>query len=89
MLNDHDRQQGIRLQSGPMIASATLVGAGALLAVAGLAVGGTHLVQAVRRWVQEMEVPPSERAKITMAQAKAAAAAGAEAWQKVPQQAHQ
>ena len=85
MLNDHHPQQGIRLQSGPLIASATLVGAGALLAIAGLAVGGTHLMQAMRRWVQEMEVPPSERAKITMAQAKAAATAGADAWQKAPQ----
>ena len=88
MVHDHHPQQGIRLQSGPMVASATLVGAGAVLAIAGLAVGGSHLVQAVRRWVQEMEVPPSERAKMTMAQAKAAATAGADAWQRVPQQAN-
>jgi len=82
MLNNQHRQSGPQLKSGPMITSAALIGAGAALALAGFAVGGTHLFQAIRRWVNEMEVPPSERAKMTLAQAKAAAAAGAEAWQK-------
>jgi hypothetical protein len=54
------------------------------VALAGLAVGGSHLVAATRRWVAEMEVPPSELARIKWAQARAAAAAGAEAWQKAP-----
>ena len=85
MLNDRDHVRGPHLESGPLIASAVLVGAGAALVFAGFAVGGTHLLQAVRRWVNEMEVPPGERAKIALAQAKAAAAAGADAWQKAPQ----
>lgn len=85
MLNDQNHVRGPQLESGPMITAAVLVGAGAVLAIAGFAVGGTHLVQAVRRWVNDMEVPPSERAKMALAQAKAAAAAGAEAWQKTPQ----
>ena len=68
------------LSTGPLITSAALVGAGALIAVAGLAVGGSHLVSATRRWIREMEVPPREQARIKWAQAKSAAAAGNSAW---------
>lgn len=69
------------LRTGPIITGAALVGAGALIALAGLAVGGTHVVSATRRWILEMEVPPSELAKIKWAQARSAAAAGTAAWQ--------
>ena len=67
-------------RTGPIITGTALVGAGALIALAGLAVGGTHLFAATRRWIQEMEVPPSEQARIKWAQAKSAAAAGNAAW---------
>jgi hypothetical protein len=68
------------LRTGPIVTGAALFGAGALIALAGLAVGGTHLFSATRRWIQEMEVPPSEQARIKWAQAKTAAAAGTAAW---------
>jgi hypothetical protein len=74
------------LRTGPLVTGAALVGAGTLLALAGLAVGGSHLLSATRRWIREMEVPPGELAKIKWAQAKTAAAAGTAAWQNgVPQ----
>ena len=69
------------LRTGPMITGAALVGAGALIALAGLAVGGSHLFAATRRWIRDMDVPPSEQAKIKWAQARSAAAAGTAAWQ--------
>jgi hypothetical protein len=69
------------LRTGPLVTGAALVGAGILLALAGLAVGGSHLLSATRRWIREMEVPPGELAKIKWAQAKTAAAAGTAAWQ--------
>ncbi len=72
---------GPQFRSGPLIVSAALVGAGTLIALAGLAVGGSHLASATRRWVRDMEVPPSEVARQKWAQAKAAAAAGTSAWQ--------
>ena len=68
-------------RTGPMITGAALVGAGALIALAGLAVGGSHLFAATRRWIRDMDVPPSEQARIKWAQAKSAAAAGTAAWQ--------
>ena len=70
-----------QVRTGPLITGGVLAGAGALLVLAGLAVGGSHLFAATRRWIQEMEVPPSEQARIKWAQAKSAAAAGTAAWQ--------
>lgn len=67
-----------------MITAAALGGAGVMLTLAGLAVGTSHLLTAARRWMRELEVPPSELAKLKWAQAKAAAAAGSDAWQQVP-----
>jgi hypothetical protein len=75
------RSTGPQLRSGPLITGAALVGAGALVAMAGFAIGGSHLLSATRQWVREMEVPPGELAKLKWAQAKAAATAGAAAWQ--------
>ncbi len=68
-------------RAGFLITGGSLVAAGALIALAGLAVGGSHVVSATRRWIQEMEAPPSELAKIKWKQARSAASAGAAAWQ--------
>jgi hypothetical protein len=76
-----EEQKGPQFESAPLITGAALLGAGALIALVGLAVGGGHLVAATRRWVREMEVPPSELARQKWAQAKTAAAAGTSAWQ--------
>jgi hypothetical protein len=67
-------------RTGPLITSAALVGAGTIVALVGLAVGGSHLFSATRRWIQAMEVPPSEVARHKWVQAKSAAAAGAASW---------
>jgi hypothetical protein len=72
---------GPQLRSAPLITGAAIGGAGVLLALAGLAVSASHIVAATRRWIRAMEVPPSELAKLKWTQAKAAAAAGADAWQ--------
>jgi hypothetical protein len=74
-----------QVHSGPLVTGASLVVAGGLLALTGMLIGGGHLYTAIRRWVSDMDVPPSEVAKLKLAQAKAAAAAGAEAWQNGPQ----
>jgi hypothetical protein len=72
---------GPQFQAAPLITSAAMIGAGTLVALAGLAIGGGHLVTATRRWINEMEVPPSDLAKLKWAQARAAYTAGASAWQ--------
>jgi hypothetical protein len=84
MGNSENRTSGPQFRAGPLITSAVMVGSGTLIVLAGLAVGGGHLVSATRRWVSEMEVPPSELARLKWAQTRAAVAAGASAWQNGP-----
>ena len=81
MDNGMTRKNGPQFSAAPLITSAAMVGAGTLIVLAGLAVGGGHLVAATRRWVNEMEVPPSQVARMKWTQARAAMSAGASAWQ--------
>ena len=81
MGNGENRSSGPQYQAAPLIISAAMVGVGTMIVLAGLAVGGGHLLTATRRWVNEMEVAPSELARIKWTQAKAAMNAGAQAWQ--------
>jgi len=69
-------------RTGPLITGAALVGAGTMVALVGLAIGGSHLFWATRRWIQAMEVPPSEVVKQKLGQTRAATVAGASAWQR-------
>jgi hypothetical protein len=87
--NTHRSSSGPQLSSGPMITGAAFVAAGTLIALAGFAIGGSHLLSATRRWIREMEVPPSELAKIKWTQARAATAAGTAAWHNGAAHAHQ
>ena len=81
MSNSDDSTNGTQFQAGPLIISAVMVGAGALIAFAGLTVGATYVISVTRRRIQQMEVPPSELARMKWTQAKAAVSAGASAWQ--------
>ena len=73
-----------QVNSGPLITGGVLIGIGALVAFAGLAVAGGHLVAATRAWIQELETPPSELARLKWEQAKTAAASGASTWRDHP-----
>jgi hypothetical protein len=76
-----NRRNVPQVRSGPLIAGGVLAGTGAMLVVAGLAIGSAHLFSATRRWVSEMDVPPSQQVRQQWARAKAAAVAGTSAWQ--------
>jgi hypothetical protein len=73
-----------QVRSGPLVAGGILIGIGAIVAMAGAAVAGTHLVAATRAWVKDLETPPDQLARLRWEQAKSAAAAGAAAWQGHP-----
>jgi hypothetical protein len=70
------------LQSAPMIASAVLIGAGSLIGLSGLIVGGTAVMSASRRWFRSLQVPASEVGKNMMGQTTATTMAGPNAWQQ-------
>jgi hypothetical protein len=81
MSDSDDSETGSQFLAAPLITSAAMVGAGTLIALAGLAIGGGYLAAVTRRRIREMEVPPSELARLKWTQARAAVAAGASAWQ--------
>jgi hypothetical protein len=70
-----------QVRPAPLMTGGGLVVAGGILMLAGVLVGGVHVIMATRQWISEMDVAPSEAARLKLAQAKAAAAAGASAWQ--------
>jgi hypothetical protein len=69
------------LHTGPLVVGAALIGAGAVIGLAGMVIGGVAVLSATRRWVSQLEVPPNELARQKWAQARAATQAGASAWQ--------
>jgi hypothetical protein len=71
---------GIQLDRRRITRGGALVGIGGLLGFTGIALIGSALVTATRQWIRELDQPPSELAKLRWQQAKAATAAGAEAW---------
>jgi len=73
---------GFQVPSKHIIIGGTLFGVGCAMCIAGIAVSGSGLLSAMQRWVDELERPPSEIAKGAWAQAKAAYAAGSQAWQE-------
>jgi hypothetical protein len=73
-----------QVRSGPLVVGGILIGIGAVVAMAGAAVAGTHVAAAVRTWIKELETPPSQLARLKWEQAKAAAASGATTWQDHP-----
>ena len=70
-----------QVRTAPLVTGGTLVAVGGLIALAGVIVGGIHLITATREWIGEMEVPPSELAKLHWSKAKAGFSAGVGAWQ--------
>jgi hypothetical protein len=57
-----------------------LIGTGGLLAFTGVMLLSSTVVSATRQWVNHLEQPPSEFAKLKWRQARTATAAGAKAW---------
>jgi hypothetical protein len=57
-----------------------LMAAGAIVGLAGMLVTSAAMLAATRRWIDQMETPPSELARQKLAQARAATQAGTAAW---------
>jgi hypothetical protein len=79
--NGVNSTSGLQVRPAPLVTGGTLIAVGGAIALVGVAIGGAHLISATRQWIREMDVPPSELAKLKLAQARAAASAGADAWQ--------
>jgi hypothetical protein len=66
------------------VAGGILAGIRAVVAMAGVAVAGTHVVASTRAWIKELETPPGQLARLRWEQAKTAAAAGTATWRGHP-----
>jgi phage tail tape-measure protein len=67
--------------SKAMIVGFALVATGGLIGIGGMAITGTAMVNAIRRWMLAQQEPPSAVVRRKISQAKAATQAGASAWQ--------
>ena len=70
------------LNSNLLLSGGVLIAIGALLGFIGWALGSTALITASRRWVKQLEVPPSVMAREKLAKAKVATSAGVHAWRE-------
>jgi hypothetical protein len=68
-----------QVRTGPLIVGGAMIGAGAGIALVGMAIAGSHLISATRHWMQELETPPAQLAMMKWEQARTAATAGAAA----------
>ena len=73
-----------QVRSGPLVVGGILIGIGAVVAMAGVAVAGTHVAAATRAWIKDLETPPGQLARLKWEQAKAAAVAGSASWRDHP-----
>jgi hypothetical protein len=69
------------IDRGTLLTAALITAVGGFIAMAGLSVAAAALVAASRRWYRRVDLPPHELANLKWEQAKAAASAGAGAWQ--------
>lgn len=72
------------VRSGPLMVGGILIGIGALVALAGMAIAGSHVAVATRSWLRDLETPPDQLARLRWEQAKSAWAAGSANWQSHP-----
>jgi hypothetical protein len=70
------------LNRGTLLIAALMTAIGGVIAVAGLSIACAALVAAGRRWYHRVDLPPGALARLKWEQAKAAANAGAGAWQE-------
>ena len=77
---EEESAAGLQINTGTLIVGAVLIGIGSLIGLAGVTLASASLAAAARRYVNGMEVPPSELAKQHWARARAASLAGASAW---------
>jgi hypothetical protein len=67
--------------SKAVIVGFALVATAGVIGICGMAITGTAIIRGIRRWMRAQQEPPSAVLRRKLAQAKAATAAGASAWQ--------
>jgi hypothetical protein len=80
MTDQDESSAAFEMNTGALLTGAVMIGIGSLIGLVGLALSAAAVAAAARRYVDSMEVPPSELAKKHWARARAATVAGASVW---------
>ena len=83
-MSDAASRGDLQLSRRRIAGGGVLIGIGGLLGFTGMLLVGSAIVSAARQRVNQLEQPPSELAKRTWQQARAATTAGAKAWRNSP-----
>jgi hypothetical protein len=83
-VTDQASQEGTQRNRRLVAAGGALVGVGGLLGFTGILLLSSAVVSATRRWVNDLERPPREIARLKWRQTKAATTAGVQAWRNGP-----
>jgi len=86
MTYTHGHYPRFEVNSTLLMSGGALVVIGGLLGLIGMGLGSTAVVAAGRRWVRQLDVPPSEIAREKIAKARVATSAGVNAWREAPPQ---
>jgi hypothetical protein len=75
-------ERKIEINRGLLVGGAILMSVGAVVGMTGALATSVAVIGAARAWVRQLEEPPSVTARRRLAQAKTAAAAGAQGWRE-------
>ena len=80
VVTDQASQVGLQVNQGFVVGGAVLIGLGGLLGFSGMLLLSSAVVSATRRWIRQLDRPPTTTAKLNWQKARAATTAGAQAW---------
>jgi hypothetical protein len=75
-------ERKIEINRGLLVGGAVLMSVGAVVGAAGALAVTVAVIGAARSWVGQLEEPPAAMARRRLAQARTAAAAGAQGWRE-------
>jgi hypothetical protein len=79
-MTHHDSDDDVQLNRGLIVGGGVLVALAGLLGITGMGLLLSAMISASRRWVGQLEEPPSDMARRKWQQTRAGASAGAAAW---------
>jgi hypothetical protein len=81
-MTSSSNEQRVEINRALFMGGLVLVSAGAVLGMVGALATSAALVGAARSWMRQLDEPPSAMARRRWAQARSAAAAGAQGWRQ-------
>jgi hypothetical protein len=75
-------ERRIEINRTLFVSGAVLMSVGAVVGMAGALATSVAVIGAARAWVRQLDEPPSAMARRRLAQARTAAAAGAQGWRE-------